>query len=146
MLVQRALKINHNSAAWSFDAWISGWLGDPDRAIESARCAIRLSPRDPSLCYFHAALGYAHFFAEPYEEAISCAQMSLRERSNQEAMRVMAASSALANRLEDAKKIVSELRRQNPSLHISDLKSLPFRRQDDWARYERGLRMAGLPE
>jgi TolB-like protein len=146
-LVARSLKLNPNSAtAWSYDAWISGWLGEPDRAIDSATRAMRLSPLDPLLCYFQAALAYAHFFAGRYHEAISWSEMSLRERSNQEAMRVLAASSALVDRLDDARKTVIELRRLNPSLRISDLRGLPFRRPDDWSRYQSGLRMAGLPE
>jgi tetratricopeptide (TPR) repeat protein len=146
-LVERALHLNPNSAsAWRYDAWISGWLGEPERAVESALRGMRLSPVDPMLWSYQAALAYAHFLAGRYQEAISWAEASLRERVNPEALRVKAVSSALDNRLDQARKSVVELLRLNPSLRISGLKWLPFRRADDWARYERGLRMAGLPE
>ena len=147
-LIERALHLNPNCAfAWRYDAWISGWLGQPERAVESALRGMRLSPVDPLLWSFQAAMAYAHFFAGRYAEAITWAEASLRERSsNPEALRVMAVSSALDNRLDQARKNLVELLRVNPSLRISGLKWLPFRRADDWARYEHGLRIAGLPD
>jgi hypothetical protein len=40
-----------------------------------------------------------------------------------------------------------QLRRMNPTLSISSIEDfLPFRRPEDLARYEEGLRKAGLPE
>ncbi|WP_271595915.1 tetratricopeptide repeat protein [Bradyrhizobium sp. CCBAU 25360] len=146
-LVENALYLNPNSAfAWRYNAWISGWLGQPERAIESALRGMRPSPVDPLLWSFQAALAYGHFFAGHYGEAINWAEASLRERLNPEALRVMAVSCALDNRLDQARKSVVQLLQLNPSLRISGLRWLPFRRADDWARYEQVLRMARLPE
>jgi hypothetical protein len=43
---------------------------------------------------------------------------------------------------------VARLRQLNPSLHVSNLEDVlgPYRRAEDLARYEEGLRRAGLPE
>jgi adenylate cyclase len=60
---------------------------------------------------------------------------------------VAAAGHALAGRLDQAQKAMARLRQIDPTLRVSDLKHvLPFRRSEDIARYEEGLRKAGLPE
>jgi hypothetical protein len=57
-----------------------------------------------------------------------------------------AASSALAGRLDEAQKAIARLCELNPSFRLSDLKDLTaFRRTEDLARLEDGLRKAGLP-
>ena len=57
-----------------------------------------------------------------------------------------AASNALAGRLEEAQRAMELLRRRDPALRISNLRELtPPRRQQDIARYEEALRLAGLP-
>jgi hypothetical protein len=53
----------------------------------------------------------------------------------------------LAGRLEQAQKAMERLRQFEPELRVSHLKDrLPLRRPEDLARYEEGLRKAGLPE
>jgi tetratricopeptide (TPR) repeat protein len=93
-------------------------------------------------------IAYAHFVAGRYDEAASWAEKALRE--NPKWLLVMcnfAASSALAGRLEEAKRTVAGLCKLNPSFRLYDLKELTaFRRTEDLARLEDGLRRAGLPE
>jgi hypothetical protein len=61
--------------------------------------------------------------------------------------RIAAASHALAGRLEEAQQTMTRLRQLDPALRVSNLKDqIPLRRSDDLARYEEGLRKAGLPE
>jgi adenylate cyclase len=63
------------------------------------------------------------------------------------AIRVFAASSALANRQEDAERAAARLRQLDPGFRISDLKDrIPLRQPQDLAKYAEGLRRAGLPE
>jgi hypothetical protein len=58
-----------------------------------------------------------------------------------------AASNALAGRLGQAHKAMARLRQIDPTLRVSDMKHLFLcRRPEDLARYEEGLRKAGLPE
>jgi adenylate cyclase len=62
--------------------------------------------------------------------------------------RIGAASNAVAGRPEEARETVVRLQRLNPTLRVSNLNHVlgPYRRADDLARYEEGLRKAGLPE
>jgi len=73
----------------------------------------------------------------------------LRVQPNQlSVLRVAAASNALAGRLEKAQKLMARVRQLDAALRISNLADvmMPLRRPEDLARYEQGLRKAGLPE
>jgi adenylate cyclase len=109
---------------------------------------MRLSPLDPILFRMQGATASAHFFAGRYDEASSWAEKALRENPNQQALRVAAASHALAGRLEEAQKAIARMRPLDPDLRISNLKNrIPtLRRPEDLARYVEGLRKAGVPE
>jgi hypothetical protein len=63
-------------------------------------------------------------------------------------VRISAASNAMAGRPEQARETVHRLQRLNPTLRVSNLNHVlgPYRRAEDLARYEDGLRKAGLPE
>ena len=125
------------------------WLGEPDLAIEHLARAMRLSPLDPLIGMMQNATAYAHFFAGRYDEASSWAGMALRDRPDfVDALRIAAASDALAGRLEQAHKALARLRQVDPALRVSNLRDRlgPHRRPEDVARYEEGLRKAGLPD
>ena len=69
-------------------------------AIEHFAHAMRLSPLDPLMFVMQNGIAFAHFFAGRYDEASSWAEKALREDPNYlPAVRVLAASSALAGRL-----------------------------------------------
>jgi hypothetical protein len=69
------------------------------------------------------------------------------ERQFLPAIRLAAASYALAGSLGKAQELTQRLREADPSLTISGLKQLnPFRRPIDFARWTDGLREAGLPD
>jgi hypothetical protein len=83
-----------------------------------------------------------------YEEALVWARRSLQERPNfLPTLRIVAASNALAGRAEEAQNTVALLLKADPTMSISNLKNYaPGSRPEDLARYEEGLRKAGLPE
>jgi TolB-like protein/class 3 adenylate cyclase/tetratricopeptide (TPR) repeat protein len=149
-LIDRALVLNSNLAqAWSFSGWVKLWMGDPEVAIERFARAMRLSPLDPWVAGTRAGTAHAYFFLGRYDEAASWAAMALQHNpDHQPALRIGAASNAMAGRLERAQKAVVRLHEVYPTLRISDLKNVlgPYRRAEDPARYEEGLRRAGLPE
>lgn len=149
-LVDRALALNSNLAeAWNFGGWVKLWLGEPEAAIERFARAIRLSPLDPWLMAMRAGTAYGHFFSDRYEEAASWAAMALQcSPDYRPGLRITAASNAMAGRPEQAQKAVVRLRELSPMLRLSNLKDAigPYRRAEDVARYEEGLRQAGLPE
>jgi TolB-like protein/class 3 adenylate cyclase len=148
-LIEQALALDPNQAwAWLFSGWVNVWLGEPEIAIEHVARAMRLSPYDPHAYNMQAAIASAHFFAGRYSEAFSWAKMAAREQPNHLiAVCIVAASGAMAGRLEDAKMAVTHLRQLEPLLHASNLNDLiPCRRSDDLASLAKGLREAGLPE
>ena len=109
---------------------------------------MRLSPLDTLMSSIHGGMAFAHFFAGRYDEASSFAEQALRERPDfHMGLRVAAASNALAGRPSQAQKAMARLRHIDPKLRVSDLKDVtPVRRPEYLARYEEGLRRAGLPE
>ncbi len=148
-LIDRSLDLNPNLAwAWHFSALAKAFMGEPEIAIERAARAMRLSPQDPQTFGMRIAAAHAHFFAGRYEEALASAESAVREQPNFfVGLCVAAAGGALAGRQEEAEKAMKRLRELNPGLRLSNLKSLlPIRRAEDFARWEEGMRRAGLPE
>jgi TolB-like protein len=149
-LIDRALVLNSNLAeAWNFGGWVKNWLGEPEPAIERFARGMRLGPFDPWAIGMRGGTAHAHFFLGRYDEAASWAAMALQVNPDlQTALRIDAASNAMAGRPEQAQKAVARLRQLNPALHVSTLKDVlgPYRRAEDVSRYEEGLRRAGLPE
>jgi adenylate cyclase len=96
-------------------------------------------------------VGAAHcyFFLGRYAEAASWADQASQDiPDNQAALRIAAASNAVAERTLEAHEAVARLRQLNPTLRVSNLREAlgPYRRQEDLSRYEEAMRLAGLPE
>jgi TolB-like protein/Tfp pilus assembly protein PilF len=147
--IDRALMLNPNlAAAWHFSGWVRVYLGEPDAAIEHLTHAMRLSPLDPYAVGMNTAMAFAHFFAGRYDEAWSWADRAARgEPRFVPAVRIAAASSALAGRLEDAQNCVTRLRQVDPTFRVSHVETAStLRRLENRMRFAEGLRIAGLPE
>ncbi|HEU0218529.1 MAG TPA: CadC-family transcriptional regulator, partial [Stellaceae bacterium] len=148
-LIDRALALNPNlTLALTVSGWVKAWLGDPEVAIEREKRAMRLSPQDTEIWSMHAATACAHFFAGRYAEACSLAELAMRENANAVPPPcIAAASNALAGRLEDAHKAIARVRQLTPDLRLSNLSDLfPIRRSEDFAKWQEGMRKAGLSE
>jgi len=75
--------------------------------------------------------------------------MVLREWPDfQTALRIAAASYALAGRVEEARAVSKRLQKLDPNLRLSNLADElgPYVRPQDIARIREGLRAAGLPD
>jgi TolB-like protein len=149
--VDRALILNPNLAlAWFTSGWLRVWLGKPDIAIDHLTRAMRLSPLDPYISGMRVATAHAHFFAGRHEEASFWAGMALRESPDfHAALRIAAASNALAGHALDAAQAVARLRELDSALRLSNFRDVvlgPYRRREDLTSYDEGLRKAGLPE
>jgi adenylate cyclase len=128
---------------------MKNWLGDPKLAVEHFARAMRLSPLGRWLADIQSGIAHAHFFLGRYDEAASWAAMALQDNPDfQAGARIRAASNAMAGRPEEAHETAVRLQRLNPTLRVSNLKHVlgQYRRGEDLARYEEGLRRAGLPE
>jgi len=149
--LDRALLINPNLAfAWAASGRVKMWLGEPDRAVECFAHAMRLSPVDPRTWFMQHGMAHAHFFAGRYDDAVIWAKMALREvPDTHAALRVAAASCALAGRDEEAKRLTARLLEIDPAVQISKvLQDVlgPYRHPEHPAKYADALRRAGLPE
>jgi TolB-like protein len=147
--IDRALTLNPNLvAAWHYSGWTRVWLGEPDIAIEHCAIAMRLSPFDPFIHHRQGTTALAHLCAGRYDEACMWSEKSLQGGPNYApGYRIAAASNALVGRIEKAQKIAARIRQLDPGFRVSSVKDyVPFRRPEDLARYEDGLRKAGLPE
>jgi len=147
--VDRALALNPNLAgAWYASGWIRVWLGESDLAIAHMANGMRLSPRDPHMIGMQGGTAFAYFIAGRYEEAAAWAEKAMWEQSNyRTTLYVAVASNALAGRLTDARKSLTRVRELDPTMRVSSVRDwATFRRPDDLARLEEGLRRAGLPE
>ncbi len=147
--IDRALALNPNLAsAWLSSACLRIWIGEPDIVIQHAAHFKRMSPLDPQMPLALSVSAFAHFFAERYGEALSQIDEVLRENPDfHPALRLSAAANALAGRLEEAQRSLKRLRQIDPVLRVSNLKDLtPLCRADDAARYNEGMRKAGLPD
>jgi tetratricopeptide (TPR) repeat protein len=148
-LIDRALALDSNlAAAWHLSGWVRIYLGEAEMAIEHMVRAMRLNPLDPLIFGIQNGIAAAHFLAARYDEASSWAEKALRQHSNYlPAIRMAAASHALAGRLAEAQKAMACMRQIDVELCASNVTDLvPFRGPKDFARYVEGLRRAGLPE
>jgi TolB-like protein/class 3 adenylate cyclase len=147
--IDEALGLNSNLAeAWSASAWMKLCLGELDLAISHAARAVRLSPFDRGIFLWQSVLALAHFCAARYSEAVRWAEAALREQPNYAfALRVLAASHAMAGHLETAKNAMTMLLQADPQLRVSNLTDVISPLQPEHrARYIEGLQLAGLPE
>jgi TolB-like protein/Tfp pilus assembly protein PilF len=128
------------------------YLSRPDRALELADEAIRLSPRDPWLNVFFHHKGWAFFMKQQYEPAIDWLRRS--EHSNPFTDLLLASALALTGRPAEAKKALDRYR-VHPVVNtttIAQLRMQQFALADnpEWIAYNErlfdGLRKAGMPE
>ena len=90
----------------------------------------------------------AHLFAGRPEESFLWAEKAIQERPNLFVGQcVVAASGALAGKIEETHKALERALQLNPALRISNLRDMqPFRRPEHVTKLAEGLRIAGLPE
>ena len=121
--IERALVLNPNLAwAWLASALLNAFSGEPAIAIEHATRAMRLSPHDTQIFSMQFAIALAHFFAGRYPEALSWAEMAIRELPDYiPSTSVAAASGALAGNHAAAGNAMARLRLLMPELRISNL-------------------------
>jgi TolB-like protein/Flp pilus assembly protein TadD len=148
-LTDRALALNPNSAAaWLLGGYLRISRGEPDAAIERFARAMRLSPLDPEMPRMQCGMAMAHLFAGRLDAASLWAEKAFRTRPTYLAVvGAIAASHALAGRMDEARRAMDHLRKLDPKLRISNLDDwVPLSRPEDRAMFADGLQKAGLPE
>jgi tetratricopeptide (TPR) repeat protein len=148
-LADRSLQLNPNSAiAVAIGAWIEVGMGNWTRALELARRAERMSPRDPRGWFIATVLGLAHFHAGQFDEAVAYLKKALVQNPRfGTALRTLAASLANLGRKDEAAAVVHELLQADPQLTVSAFRTRSaFLDESVRDRVADGLRLAGLPE
>jgi tetratricopeptide (TPR) repeat protein len=148
-LLDRALVLNPNlSAAWYLGGFQRISRGEHDDAIERIAHAMRLSPLDPEMVRMQAGMAMAHLLCGRFADASAWAEKAFKDLPGFLLVTgIIAASHALAGRVDEARQAVCHLCELDPGLRISNLKDwVLLRRPEDLAVFTEGLRKAGLPE
>jgi TolB-like protein len=147
--LDKALVLNPNlAAAWFLGGFLRIWRGEPEEAIKRFEHAMRQSPLDTEMFRMQMGIGMAHLMAKRFEESCTWAEKSFRDVPTfAMSATVIASSCALAGRMNEARRAITDARRLDPTLRLATLDAwLPFHRPEDFALFEEGLRKAGLQE
>jgi tetratricopeptide (TPR) repeat protein len=142
-----ALRLNPNFAlAQAIYGLALAFCGRWQEADEAARRALRLSPRDPLSALYYGVSSYAQFVGRNYEEALQLAQTAVRLRSDYVgALRLLAASAAMAGQSKTAASALQELRRAQPNVSLAWIASqMPIQLETEREHYLEAFRRAGL--
>jgi DNA-binding SARP family transcriptional activator/TolB-like protein/Tfp pilus assembly protein PilF len=149
VLHDRAISLNPNLAiAWCFSGFSRSYDGDHDTAIARMRQAIDLSPSDPHLFFFQAAIITPHLLRGEYHEAAAAGRAAI-ELNPWFSSGFKAHLAALGNLGQDreAANVLSRLMKLEPKFTLRDaVRRSPLNRPEDIGRYAEGLRRGGLPE
>ena len=141
--MDRAIAINPNDAhglAGRGNALM--WLGQTDAAIEALEQAQRIDPELNPMDRF--ALSLAYYLKQHYDAAIDQAELNLREITGANFSRiVLAAAYAQDNRNPAAARVVTEIRRLDPTFDPQEF-GTKFLNPIDLENLRDGLRKAGL--
>jgi adenylate cyclase len=119
------------------------FLGRFELAISDVHEAMRLSPHDPEVGWWHGILGIAALGQQHYDTAIDEEQRAIDGGWRPPIpYLILAAGNALSGKIDEAKTALAEARRLNPKLTV---KWLIARGLKDPAQLE-AYRKAGLPE
>jgi TolB-like protein/Flp pilus assembly protein TadD len=141
-----ALDLNPNFAAAEGSIGFALALdGQSEDAIAHFDQAIRMSPRDPFNSFFFAGIAAAHYLAKRYTEAVKWARQAVQLRPGHiGAHRILCASLAQSDQLEEARTVLSALQQLHPNMTLASIRqSVPYttRKIDHFVE---GLRKAGL--
>jgi adenylate cyclase len=140
-LADHALALNPSGArGWYNSGYLRLMAGEPNRAIEQAEIALRLSPRTRNVPV-HTVIGASHFLSRRFDEALAALLLALEETPNSPvAYRYLAACYARMGRLDEARDVVKRLRAITPAVMPPDIMYL--RNAQHRELYLSGLRSA----
>ena len=141
--IDRALAINPNDASGIAGRGnILMWLGQTDAAIEDLELAQRIDPDLVPMDRF--ALSLAYYLKGRYDSAIEQAELNLRRSAGANFSRiVLAAAYAQQNRTADVERVVSIVRRADPTFEPQEF-GTKFLSSGNLEHLREGLSKAGL--
>jgi AraC-like DNA-binding protein len=146
-LLDRALALDPRSPwAWLRRAWASAYAGDPVTALRQFATTLHHMPFEPVRHLAFIGIGCAHFVAGRHDRAARWAQTGVEASPDSFwGARVVAAAAVHAGAREEARRIVRQLLRRDPSLTVEVARRawpFPPKVMD---RVADGLATAGLP-
>ena len=116
------------AAAWFLGGYLRTWRGEPDEAIKRFEHAMRLSPLDSEMFRMQTGIAMAHLIAKRFDTACGWAEKAYRDVPVFVVpAAAIAASYALAGRMDEAQRAMRHVRRLDPALRLASLdKWLPF--------------------
>ena len=143
-----ALDLNPNFAAAEGSIGFALALdGQSEEAINHFDQAIRMSPRDPFNSFFFVGVAAAHYLAGRYTEAVKWARQAVQMRPGyMGAHRILCASLAQADQLDEAKAVLNTLKQLQPNISLAGIRqSVPYTaRAID--HFVGGMQKAGLTD
>jgi TolB-like protein len=148
-LFEQAFAAAPNSAfVWGWSSPICSYLGDGATAVAHAKSALRLCPLGPQTYFFRTALGLAYYTSGSHEEAARWCRRSMAINPRFEAnLRILAASLAAGDRLEEAHGAAQSLLAVRPDFSVSRLAArYAYKDPARTKAFAAHLRLAGLPD
>ena len=147
--LERAIELNPNLANAHASLGLAlAFCGETDAAADEVNQAIRLSPRDPLHVFWFNTLSLAAFVAGRYGEAAEWAEKTIEVNDEYAGgFRILAASYGQLGELEKAAAALERLLQLSPGMTLGGTRmQLPFKAEEDMARFLDGLGAAGLKE
>ncbi|WVT75943.1 adenylate/guanylate cyclase domain-containing protein (plasmid) [Sinorhizobium chiapasense] len=133
----------NNADALAICSEIAALAGRTSEAIEMIQRALRLNPHPAGWYYWQ--LGFAHYAACQYEDAVKILRMEAIYRSP--SRRILAASLAQLGRIDEATREAALFMAMAPKFTITHWAAAqPTRDPETLQRFVEGYRMAGLPD
>ena len=119
-IFDRALSLSpSNIFALSCSALVLSWLGEPEKAIERATSAIRLSPFDFLNYLAYNALAVAHFHTDTFEKSFEAASKSVQFNPRFSVSRAFLTASLVGlGRMSDAEAEAQRVLALDPSFSV----------------------------
>lgn len=149
VLHERAIALNPNLAiAWCFSGFALSYDGEHAEAIRRMRQAILLSPSDPHLFFFKAAIVTPHLLLGEHEAAAAAGREAVELNPwFSSAFKAYLAVLGHQGRREEADAARQRLLKLEPGFTVADaVRRSPLKRREDLEHYAEGLRRAGLTE
>ena len=148
LLAEKAVALNVNSApAWHSRGWVAVLSVSSDRAIESFRQMMRLSPLDPLTVGALYGSAFAYFLTSRYEEGLAAATQAVQMATNILSLASLIVNAVALGRSVEATCAAARLLEIDPGFRISHVDHVfPARCADARSRIERALHASGLPK
>jgi tetratricopeptide (TPR) repeat protein len=132
--------------AWLFKSLTSGMWGSSSAAVTEAFIARSLSPVDPLRYFFDLLTGNALLADRRLEQAIACAQRSLRANKHHvPTLRLLLTAQVELGRIEDGKETLNRLLAEMPRLTVSSYLGMGSTDSPMRQRMAEAMRLLGLP-